>query len=322
MTFSISDDQLERFQQVTMNGALSVYAEGPIKEGDTTRLLNFLAERKLEAAVVHFDSGGGSLVEGILLGQAIRERGFSTRVSKSGSAKGLAICASACVYAYAGGLGRYLDPKAGRIGVHQFYSTSGDMGAGLSQRISALVVNHLVDMGVDSRAFVVAAQSNPDEINWLSEDQAIALGLVNNGSLATTAEIKIVDMLPYLKLEQAHHDVTARMIVICVAGTVGLQFGIVTSAQDNSGKAEWSKRTYIELGDKELQPISGAAGMSTNDATVWIERELSAREVALLRSAPHVSGWVDGFGALRWGATLNLINVKHDLAGYLDQCRR
>lgn len=320
MRFSISGDQSEQFEQVTMDGALTVYAEGAIAEGDTARFLKFISDKKIEAAIVQFNSSGGSLVEGIILGQAIRERGFSSRVGNS--AKGLAICASACVYAYAGGVRRYFDPDAGRIGVHQFYSTSGDIDAGVSQRLSALVVSHLMDMGIDPRAFVVAAASNPDEIEWLSGDQATALGLVNNGSLATTAEIKIADMRHYLKLEQVHHDVTARVIVLCMAGRIALQFGIVTSAQDNSGKAEWSKRTYIELGDKELQPIAGATGMSINDATVWIQREFSAPEVVQLRGAPNVSGWVDGFGALRWGATLDLTNVRRDLTGYLEQCRR
>jgi hypothetical protein len=58
-----------------------VFADGTITPGTTERFLSFVRGRFFNASV-YFNSPGGSLVEGIKLGKAIRRLGFSTGVAK------------------------------------------------------------------------------------------------------------------------------------------------------------------------------------------------------------------------------------------------
>ena len=60
---------------------------------------------------VALDSLGGSLEAGIRIGEAIRAHALATRVPAG------ATCASACVYAFIGGIIRTVE-KGGRVGIH------------------------------------------------------------------------------------------------------------------------------------------------------------------------------------------------------------
>lgn len=101
-----------------------IAAKGEIEADTASKFIAFLTkEDLLEARCIdiHLDSEGGSLIGGILLGQAIREQQANTvvsgahvkRIYDSGtrlvdfehpvSAK----CLSACVFAFAGGVSRF-----------------------------------------------------------------------------------------------------------------------------------------------------------------------------------------------------------------------
>ena len=63
---------------------------------------------------------------------------------------------------------------------------------------------------------------------WLPPALALELHFANNGSKSTTAEIKLLNMTPYLKIEQVHRLDTTRVIFTCHDRAVRVIFGIVT----------------------------------------------------------------------------------------------
>jgi len=87
-----------------------VLFSGAIQRADAARIMAILdhSERIRE---VRFDSRGGSLESGIEIGEQIRAHRVATRVTAG------TVCASACVYAFLGGMIRVVD-DGGRLGIH------------------------------------------------------------------------------------------------------------------------------------------------------------------------------------------------------------
>lgn len=121
-----SHDLNSNFEWVNANGGLvRIYATGEIDENTGREFERFVKQNKLPRSIVFFNSGGGSLSGAIKLGKLIRQMGFDTGVAsyKAGTTRHEGICASACTYAFAGGVSRYYEAGAARLGLHQFYST-------------------------------------------------------------------------------------------------------------------------------------------------------------------------------------------------------
>lgn len=83
---------------------------GAVQRDDPSRLTTLFSEVD-GLREVRFNSRGGSLEAGIEIGEAIRARRLATRVTSG------AVCASACVYAFLGGIIRTVD-AGGRVGIH------------------------------------------------------------------------------------------------------------------------------------------------------------------------------------------------------------
>lgn len=93
-------------------------ARGAIVAGDASRFERAAEDDPIDE--VWLDSPGGDAEEGVALGRAIRRRAYATRIPAG------ARCASACNFAFAGGVLRAID-EGGRFGVHMF-TASGDPG--------------------------------------------------------------------------------------------------------------------------------------------------------------------------------------------------
>jgi hypothetical protein len=106
----------------------------PLRCGGTpSDFEHFVAQDKYIPPTIRFHSPGGLLVAGVELGQKIRAHGFNTEVGSDlwdpkgepkdwrVSARRPGVCASACAYAFLGGVERTLDEDS-RFGVHRFYS--------------------------------------------------------------------------------------------------------------------------------------------------------------------------------------------------------
>ncbi|GAA6188967.1 hypothetical protein [Litorivita sp. NS0012-18] len=144
-----------------------VVLEGKIVQGDSDRFLETV--RATEIGAVLLKSPGGNLVEGLVIGRAIRASGFST-----GVAPGTA-CASACALAWLGGETRYMDPTA-LVGFHAAYITKNgrisESGVG-----NALVGAYLSELGLGFDAVVFVSSAAPNEMNWLNAAKAQQAGI-------------------------------------------------------------------------------------------------------------------------------------------------
>jgi hypothetical protein len=316
-------DTPDGMAEIVTLGMRRVFVSGPIEDGDTDRFLDFVRLHHLEAAWIEFDSPGGSLLEGMKLGRVIRQRRFFTAVGSidDHGAASNAVCASACAYAFAGGVSRFLYQSSGKLGIHQFQSSNG-LSESDAQLVSGIVVSYLHDMGVDSEAFALASATNPSGITWLTAKEAEQLGLANNGVEPTTAEVKVVEMHPYLRLNQDKYSGTIRALFNCGRRGLVLQAGIITDPEQSKsiGDSTWQKRSYVELDGREALVVNGAGGAKPDDSAVWLIRGLTRRDAADLLRTNELGVWVDGFGAVRAGGTIDLKAVRPVMTNYFTQC--
>ena len=130
--------------------------------------------------VVVLSSPGGDLDQAIIIGEIIRSRGLMTavgNVDRSGHIQP-SYCASACVFAYAGGSIR-IGIEGSMLGVHRFVTTaSGRDPVAETQRTAGVVLSYLTRMGVSSA--VAEAMSATDKVRWLDTKEAAATNLVTD----------------------------------------------------------------------------------------------------------------------------------------------
>lgn len=155
-----------------------INAKGDITDKTTADFVAYLKNHPFEPTIVRFDSPGGSLSGGIQLGKIIRKLGYSTQAT---------FCASACTYAFMGGVERSLVGDGAKIGVHRFYQNAAvfepsikqfsgeDLDA--TQKIMAGLMLYGVEMGVDLRLVAMTAEAGPGEMRWLSKQEALDLKL-------------------------------------------------------------------------------------------------------------------------------------------------
>jgi hypothetical protein len=325
MTFFMETSAESRFFTMTQGGVFRIYASGEITEGTTERMLAFVRDQKVEAAKIHFDSPGGSLLEGMKLGRAIRALGFQTTVGVYNpkyvdGANSHSICASACAYAFAGGVSRFLDEYSGALGIHQFYSAVGNVSGESVQQVSGIIVAYLDEMGVDAKAFTLSTRADRDGMIWLNPELALRLRFANNGVAPPVAEIRLAGMRPYLRVEQEHHNVTTRVLFTCMDRRLSIGFGIVTDPETSQFIVAFPKRSYLELDHQEYLQVAGKVGAEANDSVVWLWRDLTAANLATITRASKVDGWVDGSGAVRWGAQLDMPTVREQIVDYGRKC--
>ena len=206
------------------------------------------------------------------------------------------------------------------LGVHQFYSTDkkniGDIGD--TQRLSAIIMAYLTEMGVNSRAFVIASQATKDDMIWISPSEAAALNLAYDGTEKATAEIKLVAGTPYLKLEQVQENATARILLLCESGIILVQAGIVTTEDNTKELSAWNRVYYIELSDKSR--LQGKTLTPVKD-TIWvgIDPITPGDRLAILKS-DILDIWLENGGAFRRGAQMNITPIKVGIQNFFSNC--
>ncbi|WP_223532802.1 hypothetical protein [Pseudomonas sp. GL-RE-20] len=332
MTFRMTPDtEQERFIRRVVGGRIKIYAKGTITEGTHLKFLEFLKQNNVnEAVTLYFNSPGGSLVEGITLGRVIRTLGYSTGIGEFGKEYNFkdtqkeirAICASACVYAFAGGVLREYLYQDTLLGVHQFYRSEkeniGDIGD--TQKLSAMILAYLTEMGVNSRAFVIASLATKDDMIWITPSEAAALNLAHNGSEKTTAQIKLADGTPYLRLEQIRETATARILFLCDRGVILVRAGIVTTEDNTQELLSWNHAYYIELSDQ-----SRLRGRSIIPAqsTMWVDIEpiTPLDRLAILKS-DILDVWLESGGPVRRGAQMDITPVKAEIQDFFSNCHQ
>lgn len=121
-------------------------------------------------SVIFFDNKGGSLGAAMQMGALIREMNANTAASE--------ICASACIYAFAGGRQRTSYANT-RFGLHQSRLADGAPGTlADGQRIAAQRFIFLERMGVNPKLAIWESQVESDGMRWISQYEAKGLNLV------------------------------------------------------------------------------------------------------------------------------------------------
>jgi hypothetical protein len=173
------------------DGCAFIQASGEITLQTAKEFETFAHSQEFGAGLVRLNSPGGSLAGGLFLGEMFRSMGVVTEVGSSAplsnsSSAGLAdripgVCASACAYAFLGGKERSLDDGA-KLGFHRFYQenalaeptaklfTGKDLGD--AQITTAALVLYVLKMGVDPRLISVASEAGPNEMRWISKEEA------------------------------------------------------------------------------------------------------------------------------------------------------
>ncbi|SDH22582.1 hypothetical protein [Bosea robiniae] len=166
-----------------------IYADGEITAETPAQFEAFIKTVAIwKRQRIVLNSGGGSVIGGIRLGEIIRKNGFRTAVSKTVkigefSEPAPGICASACVFALAGGVER--DASEGsRVGVHQmgidFARLYGDKPVSVEdltnsfstpQQALSLVLTHFMAMGIDPSIIEMMVERGANDMKWLTIDE-------------------------------------------------------------------------------------------------------------------------------------------------------
>ncbi|WP_374407429.1 hypothetical protein [Pelagerythrobacter sp.] len=146
---------------------VAIAIEGEIASGDGATFRREAA--KHEAAVVLLDSEGGSTLDALEIGEAIRLRGFSTLVIND------AVCASACGLIWLAGTPRLLSQSA-QVGFHATYID--EQGRKLESGVgNALVGRYLTVLNLPMKAIVFATMASPNQLNWLDRSNYLEAGI-------------------------------------------------------------------------------------------------------------------------------------------------
>lgn len=138
-----------------------------IAAGFAKRTAAELRRRKAIGLVIN--SPGGSVYEARMLGRYLRATGLRSAVD--------GYCASACIDVLAGGVERYVTPKA-RLGIHQSTVPRRYSSHEGGQLYVADAFRYLREMGVDADVAIAAASVPNDEILIIPLADALATGLV------------------------------------------------------------------------------------------------------------------------------------------------
>lgn len=140
---------------------------GDIADGDLAKFRRLAVAH--DDAVVFLASRGGLTAEALEIGKIIRIKGYDTFVGADSP------CASACALIWLAGQTRYLD-KGARVGFHATYvehdGRKAESGVG-----NAVVGNYLTQLNLSQRAIMFATEAGPDNLNWLTLDNAASVGI-------------------------------------------------------------------------------------------------------------------------------------------------
>lgn len=226
-----------------------INAIGEITPTTPADFKKFLSQTPYPPLAVRFNSPGGNLIAGLELGEIIRKNKLNTEAI---------LCASACAYAFLGGVQRSFVDKQSKIGVHRFYHSKAMQNPTLqqfsgvdldnTQKLMAGLLLYAMKMDIDLRILSISAEAGPEDMRWLSEKEAQELKVTYNPNY----------WLPW-KVEPSGHgliafsetvDKTRYMQLGCSSSARGPTFSLL----DSGGDEAWLQQC-INISDNH--PILG-----------------------------------------------------------------
>jgi hypothetical protein len=311
-----------------------IFADGEIVPGTFDKFQSFVkAHPSLIAdATVILNSPGGSVAEGIKLGDAIRDLHFRTDVGIAGDgpmsiAPGL--CLSACIYPYLGGEYRYLH-EGSAIGVHRFSFTDTNISASEATETSQLLAGHIVEFLNKSRVtpdfFPLMTKTPPDDIQIIPEKDLRSMKVVTDDVFSEGWSFEIAMGQPYLKGDQITRRGENKLLFYC--------------SNDNAGK-KLLLTAMSELPDREkaidgnkliILFLDGVGFEMPNDliyerpkltGQIWIEWSLLVTpdlETKLEHASQIGSGVSPGPHIFAGFKGIGLDGAKNKLSDLFNQC--
>lgn len=187
---AIEIDRLATSQGVVLS------LSGAFVDGDASRVLAALSREPV--VEVQLSSPGGNMVAGLDVGMTLRASQVATRVAAGRE------CASACFFAFLGGIVRTVDRSA-RLGVHMHSAAGSDAYVGrlrqilgerrlsvddrirlivllneqLAARTAGMIATYVVRMGVRIEVFDPLFATPHFDIHWLTEQEMKRFNVVN-----------------------------------------------------------------------------------------------------------------------------------------------
>ena len=138
----------------------------------------------------------------------------------------------------------------------------------------------------------------------------------------TTARLKSIDDGPvYLRLEQIRPEVITRVLLTCMEGRMYMNGGIVTTPDLSSSMLGKATENYLEIDADEILRAKGTDGAQVAESTIWIFRPLDEKQTVALKTASLLGAWTEDGGNFRWGAYMNVENVRGEIAQYVERCK-
>ena len=167
-----------------------IRATGDIESFTAAQFRQFVRAFDLrgQALTVMLHSPGGDVIAGLRLGREIRALGFNTQVGlvqrqpRGGYRLQPGDCASACTFAFLGGIKRYAEDDV--IGVHRFFPGHLEPDNRVVLRpgdeaVAAMIKVYALDMGVDGAFIDRSLAVPPADMQYLSNAELRSLAVVN-----------------------------------------------------------------------------------------------------------------------------------------------
>lgn len=165
-----------------------ILAAGEIDETTGPDFAAFLRTHPVaRGGLVVLNSPGGDLLQSLVLGNKIRAAGLATTVVRYDRDRQLfrpgGVCASACAYAFLGGVERTVGQGA-RIGVHQIFLSdrSQAMTAADGLELMSLVAVHVNRLCGDLDLLIPAMKTRPQEMHWLTAVELTRYAVVTDAT--------------------------------------------------------------------------------------------------------------------------------------------
>ena len=220
-----------------------IFADGEISPGTFDKFQLFLKAHPslIAGATVILNSPGGSVAEGIKLGNAIRDLHFRTDVGALGIG-GMSIapglCLSACIYPYLGGEYRYLH-QGSAIGVHRFSFTNAAISASEATETSQLLAGYIVEFlnksTVNSDFFPLMTKTPPDNIQIIPVEQLRTMRVVTDDVFSESWSFESVMGRAYLKGDQMTRRGENKLLFLCDSDGTGQKL-LLTAMSELSGR--------------------------------------------------------------------------------------
>ena len=329
---SINFDGYEPPLPQILGTAWVIFGNGIIDNGASERLRTFLVTNRVPShSILHLNSEGGDLLEGMKLGRLIREYGLFTYIGTKGNGLFKADpggCYSACALAFLGGEYRF-STQGSVYGVHRFYArTNAPLNADVAQILSASVVQYIRDMGVDPALFTLMTEAGASDIVRVPVSIQTRLGVVNNGQGPTVWSIESIPGGIYLKGARETWRGMNKFIIACPgSGSVMLQIFYDSERRGDEITKHFTEHSlfidndeilinHLLLGKPLLRADNGVIGASYRLTDELLRKLATARSVGIAMSPPQNTQIFMGF------IDISFADAAQKLPGFLAVCRR